>query len=141
MIDKSQEIKKNAYKNTNITSINISDKILIIRRGAFENCKYLKKVIFGINSKIEVIEPGAFRGCSKLKVIIFPNKTIRIYDVNVDISTLNEGKIRELIWLVTRPIQKQKNVAKTKKRIRIKQPTATSRNDAKGRHYSWYRPK
>ena len=135
------KIKTREYRGCDISSISISNKIVIIERGAFENCKYLKKVIFSEGSSIEIIEPGAFRGCKRLVDIVFPKKVIKIYDVDVDFTKIDAKKKRELLWLITRPIAPRKSKPKIKNKDKIRKHQSTSPNDAKGRHYSWYRPK
>ena len=134
------EIKANQYKGSDISQMIISNKIVIIRKGAFANCKYLKKLMFSENSQIKVIESGSFRGCKRLTEITFPKKIINVYGTDIDFGNIQEWKIRKLIKLMTTPI-KERPKAKKKKSLKVHTPRSVSPNEAKGRHYNWYKPK
>lgn len=143
IIPKPQEIEEREYCGRDLNEMNISKKIVIIRREAFMNCKRLKRIVFNDDSRIETIEASAFRGCPQLKEIIFPKKVINVYGVDVDFNTLSKEKEVELIKLLTAPVPKEKKRKKPRvhTKARISRSNAASPNDAKGRHYSWYRPK
>lgn len=58
----------NAFMNSNIKSLTISDSIRVIRDYAFLNCENLKEVDFG--NGIQDIDASAFENCVKLEKII-----------------------------------------------------------------------
>ena len=136
-------IGRRKYKESEIGSIAIADKIEIIRSNAFLNCKYLKCVFFNETSQIKIIEKNAFRGCTKLKEIVFPKKKISVYGVEIDFTTLSQEKISELITIITKPIaikKPQKRIRKKEERT-IRYCQTITKKEAKGRHHHWYRPK
>lgn len=56
-----------SFCKTNITEVTIPDSVVVIEANAFEDCKYLEKVVFGKN--INTIGPSAFYGCEKLDTL------------------------------------------------------------------------
>jgi len=69
-------IAKEAFKNTNITSVTIPDSVLYINEKAFYECKKLEEVNFG--NGITFIGQSAFSNCTSLKKIILPKKVQKI---------------------------------------------------------------
>lgn len=58
--------------NSNLTSVNISNKIRTIQHSAFSNCTNLQSVTFAEGSVLDTINTGAFFGCSSLSSIRLP---------------------------------------------------------------------
>lgn len=96
-------IDKEAFINTDISSVTIGSSTKAIKAGAFANCTSLKKVVF--SDGLETIEDNAFNGCYKLKEISIPSTVTLIgNDVFKDCSslviTVESGSYAE-IWART----------------------------------------
>ena len=65
------EIGKEAFCETRITDVVMSDSVVKINSRAFAGCKRLKKVVF--SKKLEVIADESFLGCEKLEELQLPD--------------------------------------------------------------------
>jgi DNA-directed RNA polymerase subunit RPC12/RpoP len=66
-----KKIGKKVFAGSMIESLEMSDDVVEIDDYAFENCKYLNKIIF--SKKLEVIGFQAFWNCEQLEELIFPD--------------------------------------------------------------------
>ncbi len=66
-----RKIGENAFEETDVEEINISDSVTQIDSCAFMDCKKLRKVT--LPSQLEEIEVGLFSGCEMLEEITIPN--------------------------------------------------------------------
>ena len=62
-------IDKNAFKDTEITSVTFNDHIVSVGVNAFQNCKKLVKVDMG--SSVKSVSTGAFSNCPELREVKF----------------------------------------------------------------------
>lgn len=83
-------IAKEAFKNTNITSVTIPDSVLYINEKAFFECKNLEEVNFG--NGITFIGESAFSNCTALKKIILPEK-LEVLESNAFLGCTSATKI------------------------------------------------
>lgn len=60
------------FESAFIVKLSIPASVNRISKSAFENCRFLKNIIFLKNSQLFEIQKKAFRGCSSLKKINFP---------------------------------------------------------------------
>ena len=70
------EIRRNAFSDTSLTSIEIPSSVKMIGWDAFINCTSLTSV--AINGKIKEIGRGTFRGCTALESITLPTGVNKI---------------------------------------------------------------
>ncbi len=64
------EIGKEAFANSGIKNVELGSNIIKIAKGAFKNCKKLKKVHFP--SGLGIVGQGAFKNCVKLSEVNLP---------------------------------------------------------------------
>ncbi len=70
------EIYQNAFKGSEIVSVNIPKSVKIIGEGAFEECRMLKSVTIAAGT--EIIKERAFYQCSNLLIVEMPNTITEI---------------------------------------------------------------
>lgn len=64
------KVGEKAFANSNIKNVELGSNIKEIQKGAFKNCKELKKVVFP--SGLEIVGKGAFKNCIKLSEVKLP---------------------------------------------------------------------
>ncbi len=87
------QIKKDAFYNTEITTVTIPDSIKVIGKNAFYGCSELKTVHFGKN--VEKIEDGAFYACKKLESFNLPASITSLGNNVFDGSNVTKVTIEE----------------------------------------------
>ena len=70
-------ISYNAFVNSNVELVNISNKVEYIQSGAFKNCSNLTTVVFQEGSQVVTIDDIAFEGCSNLSDVYM---TLSLYN-------------------------------------------------------------
>lgn len=71
-----KQIGENAFSNSSIALIRLSDAIMKIGKSAFENCINLREIT--IPNSIEIIEKCSFKGCTSLTQITIPSSITSI---------------------------------------------------------------
>lgn len=70
-------ISYNAFVNSSVQLVNISNKVEYIQSGAFKNCSNLTTVVFQEGSQVVTIDGIAFDGCSNLSDVYM---TLSLYN-------------------------------------------------------------
>ena len=71
-------ISKDAFANSNITSISIPDSVTYIEESAFKDCVHLETVV--LSNNLTVINERTFLNCAALKLVVLPETVSSIGD-------------------------------------------------------------
>lgn len=85
-LDNTTEVCAYAFSGcSNLTKVELPEKITMIKRGAFKNCSSLPSITVGKN--IEYIGKEAFDGCTNLNEIIFENENPKAISIFCNIPS------------------------------------------------------